>query len=114
MVEIARVSNKFDDLLLGVIDETMKYILGEANANIIYNYLESQSCSRREIPQNIDYFSSALRDLIGTGRGQMLGAACILEETIAETLALRLGQRFLKKQPFVFADYISALKELYR
>ena len=112
MIEKVKVSDKFDDLLLLSIDETMKYVLGEANAAIIYRYLEENSCSKEEIPQNLDLFSSALRDLIGNGRGQMLGAACILEETIAETFALKLGKTFGEKHPFDFVGYINRLKEM--
>ena len=111
MVEKAEVSDKFDDLLLLSIDETMKYVLGEANTAIIYRYLEANSCSKEEIPQKLELFSSALRDLIGNGPGQMLGTACILEETIAETFAFKLGEIFRERHPFDFVGYINRLKE---
>ena len=98
-------------MLLLSIDETMNYVLGEVNAEIIYRYLEAKYCRKEEIPQKLELFSSALRDLIGTGRGQMLGAACILEETIAEAFALKLGKSFGEKHPFDFVAYINRLKQ---
>jgi hypothetical protein len=111
MVENAKLSDKFDELLLQAIDKTMKYIMGEGNAAIFYRYLEAKYCIKEEIPQKLEFFSSALRDLIGIG--QMLGAACILEETIAETLALKLGENFAEKRPIDFVGCIKRLKETY-
>lgn len=113
MVENAKLSNKFDELLLLAIDETMKYVMGERNAAIIYRHLEANYCAKEEIPQKLELFSSVLRDLIGNGRGQMLGAACILEETIAEALALKLGEDFVEKRPVDFVGYIEELKKTY-
>jgi hypothetical protein len=110
---VSKKSNKFDELLLLAIDETMNYVLGEANATIIYRYLEANSCSKEEIPRRLEFYSSALRDLIGNGRGQMLGAACILEETIAEAFALKLGKSFEENHPFDFLEYIKRLKQTY-
>jgi hypothetical protein len=113
MAENAELSDKFNELLLLVIDEAMKYVMGEGNAAIIYGYLEANYCIKEEIPQKLELFSSALRDLIGNSRGQMLGAACILEETIAEALTLKLGEKFVEEHPIDFVGYIKRLKETY-
>jgi len=110
MVERTKLSDKFDDLLLTSIDEAMNYVLGKANAAIVYRYLEANSCSKEEIPKKLEVFCSALTDLIGNGRGQMLGAACILEETIAESFAFKLGKTFEKRYPFDFVEYVNKLK----
>lgn len=104
------VSDKFDELLLLAIDETMKYVLGEANAAIIYCYLERNNCIKEEIPGKLEFFSAALCDLIGCSRGQILGAAAILEEAIAESFALKVGVGFEKYQPMNFAEYIELLR----
>jgi hypothetical protein len=106
--------DKFDDLLVKVIDETIKYCLGEANALILYNYLEKKSCSLDEIPERLEVFSMELRNMLGFGRRQIYGAASILEETIAEALCLRLKLPYDEKGPIVFADYIKELKKIYR
>jgi hypothetical protein len=113
MVENENKSCKFDELLLMAIDETMNYVLGEANTAIVYRYLEANSCTREEIPRKLEFYSSAIRDLIGNGRGQMLGAACILEETIAEAFALKLGKSFGEEHPFDFPGYVKRLKQTY-
>jgi hypothetical protein len=113
MVENANKSSKFDELLLMTIDETMNYVLGKTNTAIIYRYLEANSCTKEEIPRKLEFYSSALRDLIGNGRGQMLGAACILEETIAEAFALKLGKSFWEEHPFDFPGYVKRLKQIY-
>jgi hypothetical protein len=101
----------FDTLLLSTIDETLSYVLGEINANIIYEYLKSNSCGKQEIPQKLDFFSEALRDLLGTGRGQILGVAAILEETIAEAFVLKFGKTFEDSRPLCLCKYIENLKQ---
>ena len=113
MLEPAKASAKFDKILLFAIDETMKYVMGEGNAAIIFNYLEANSCPKEQIPQKLELFSSALRDLIGNGRRQILGAACVLETTIAETFAARIGRSFDAHEPINFPRYIKQLKQAY-
>ena len=105
--------DKFDELLVKVIDETTKYCLGEANALILYNYLEKKSCSLDEIPEKLEVFSMELRNVLGFGRRQIYGAASILEETIAQALCLKLKLPYDEKGPIVFADYIRELKKIY-
>jgi hypothetical protein len=104
--------DEFDNLLLRVIDETLRYVLGDINTGIILDYLEKKSCSFLEIPRNLDVLSMELRNLLGSGGGQILGSAPILEETIVEVFCRRLGMEFDKRGPIVLADYIEDLKEL--
>jgi hypothetical protein len=104
---------KFDRLLLLTIDDTIRYVLGDVNAEIIFRYIENNYCKIDSIPTNLECFSTALRDLIGPGRGQMLGAARILEETIAETLTEKLGMKFQEERPINFPTYIKYLKQTY-
>jgi hypothetical protein len=105
--------DKFDELLVKVIDETTRYCLGEVNALILYNYLEKKGCSLDRIPEELEFFSMELRKLLGFGRQQIYGAASILEETIAQALCLKLGTRYDEKGPIVFADYVRKLKKAY-
>lgn len=104
---------EFDRLLLCTIDESIKYVMGDLNAAIIYKYIEDNYCSVDKIPKNLTCFSSALRDLIGSDRRQILGAACILEETIAEALTIKLGRKFEEERPINFPGYIKYLKQAY-
>ena len=104
---------EFDNLLLKTIDETLKYVLGDINAQIIYRYLEKKSCPMLEIPRKLNIFSAELRMLLGPGRGQILGSAPILEETIAELLCHKLGIKFNEERPIMFESCIRKLKEDY-
>jgi hypothetical protein len=105
--------DKFDELLVKVIDETTKYCLGEVNALILFDYLAKKSCSMEEIPEKLGVFSTELRSLLGFGRRQIYGAASILEETIAHALCLKLKVPYDEKGPIVFSDYIRRLKTTY-
>jgi hypothetical protein len=104
---------EFDDLLLKVINETLRYVLGDINAGIIFDYLEKKSCPFSEIPRNLHIFSTALRDLLGCGRGQILGSASILENAIAEIFCRKLGMEFDKGEFTVLVGYIEKLRAAY-
>jgi hypothetical protein len=105
--------DKFDELLVKVINETTKYCLGDVNAMILYNYLDRRSCSLEEIPEKLEVFSVELRNILGFGRRQIYGAASILEETIAQALCLALKIPYDENGPIVFADFIRDLKKVY-
>jgi hypothetical protein len=103
--------DEFDEILLKTIDKTLRYVLGDRNAFIVYDYLEKSSCPVQEIPSKLDLFSAKLRDLLGTSRGQILGAPTILEDTIVEALSHELG--LSPEMGRVFRDRIGRLKERY-
>jgi len=42
--------DEFDEILLKTVDKTLRYVLGDRNAFIIYDYLEKSSCPIQEIP----------------------------------------------------------------
>jgi hypothetical protein len=104
--------DEFDEILLKTLDKTLRYVLGDRNTLIIYDYLEKSSCPMQEIPRNLDLFSAKLRDLLGTSRGQILGVPSILEDAIVEALSkeLRLSP---EKGPATLQDRIRRLKERY-
>lgn len=104
--------DEFDEILLRTIDKTLRYVLGDRNTLIIYDYLEKSSCPMQEIPTKLDLFSSRLRDLLGTSRGQILGVPTILEDAIVEALSQELWLS-PEKGPAVFQDRIRRLKERY-
>lgn len=107
-------SDTFDELLLQIIDETIKYCLGETNANIVYNYLTQNGIPKHEIPRRLEEFSTALRNLMGDGKHQILAYAPILEETILEALSIRLKLKLEKKEPTTFSNQIMMIKEGYK
>jgi hypothetical protein len=100
----------FDEILLKTVDRTIRYVLGERNTLIIYKYFEKSFCSRQEIPARLDLFSVALRNLLGTGRGQILGVPAILEDAIVEALSSELGLK-PDVESTAFKDRIRSLKE---
>jgi hypothetical protein len=105
--------DEFDKLLLETIEDVLSECLGDANAQIIYNFLEQRSCTLLEIPQKPDVFSRELRMLLGSGSSQILGSGAILEETILEVLSYKMGVTPNVKAPVRFADYVRKLKKLY-
>jgi len=51
--------------------------------------------------------------LLGDGRGQILGSAPILEETILKLLCFQTGNKYDSNKRGRFADYVRELKEIY-
>jgi hypothetical protein len=103
----------FDELLVRVINETIRYCLGDINASILYNYLEKKACPLDEVPRRLEVFSVELRNMLGFGERQILGAAPILEEAIARALCLKLKMPSDEKGPIAFADYVERLRKAY-
>jgi hypothetical protein len=104
--------DEFDEILLKTIDKTIRYVLGDRNALIIYDYLESSGCPMKEIPKRLDLFSAKLRDVLGVDRGQILGVPIILEDRIVEALSLELGLG-PEKGPATLQERIRRLRERY-
>ena len=104
--------DEFDKLLAETIDKTLRYVLGDRNTLIIYQYMENVSCPKCETPKKLDMFSTALRDLLGTGRGKILGVPAILEDAIVEAFSSELGLKPDEKSR-LFEDRVRGLKEKY-
>jgi hypothetical protein len=104
--------DEFDNLLVKTIDKTFRHVLGDRNTLIIYDYLEKVSCPIRETPKKLDLFSTTLRNLLGTGRGQILGVAKVMEDAIVQELSSELGIGTDEKSA-VLEDRIRRLKEKY-
>lgn len=106
-------SDTFDCLLLQTIDETVRYCLGEINTQLIYNHLEKKDCPLQEIPKKLDIFTREFENLIGAGKGQILGAAKILENSIVKTLCTKLEISLSENSTGYFPNQIRNLKEIY-
>jgi len=104
---------EFDELLLRVIDKTIRYVFGDINAGIIYDYLGKSGCPIEEIPTKPNQFSVELRNILGSGRGQLLGAAPILEERILEAFCVELKIKFDMQSATCFGDHIKKLRRVY-
>ena len=104
---------EFDRFLLETVDKTLRYCLGDGNAEIIYQYMEQRGIQRNEIPAKLEKFSIELRNIMGTDRRQILGYARILEETIIETLCIRMKVKFDDPKFASFSNYVKKLEEIY-
>ena len=105
--------DQFDALLLKSIDDVFTEVVGEGNTKVIFDYLEKRSCPPSEIYQRLDTFSKEMRMLLGSGRGQMLGSARVLETTVLRVLCARMGIAFDPRRTD-FPDYVRELKEAYK
>jgi hypothetical protein len=88
-------------------------VFGNINSSVIYGYLENAGCPRYEIPMKPEVFSAEIRNILGHDRGQILGAASVLEKTILKALCTQLKTEFNQASNASFADYVKNLKEVY-
>lgn len=109
-MESSQTVSEFDTLLIQVIEESVKYCLGEANTNTILNYLEKRDLPMSEIPNKPELFSEELRNILGFGSKQILCAASILEETILEALYKKLGKKPDYERPPDFPRQVRKLR----
>ena len=112
-MELIQTTNDFDNLLVQVLDETVKYCLEEENASIIYKYLEGRNLPLNEIPNKPELFSEELKKILGFGRGQILCAASVLEKTILEMLCKKLQIKLDCEKPVNFPLQLRKLRSPY-
>jgi hypothetical protein len=112
-MELVQTVNEFDNLIAQVVDETIKYCLGEVNASVIYNYLEERNLPLSEIPKKPELFSAELRNILGFGSRQILCAASVLEETVLELLCKKLEIKLEYQKPVNFPLQLKKLREPY-
>ena len=94
-----------DDLLLKVVDETLRQVFREAGIKVIYDFLENNShLKREEIAEKPEVFSAGLERL-------MVSAAPVIEKSILKNLYRKLGLKFEEKESYGFSDYIKELRE---
>ena len=114
MVEVVGVTKRLrtvektgslDDLLLSVVDETMRQVFRDAGVKVIYDYLANNShLKREEIAEKPEVFSVGLETL-------MVSAAQVIEILILKDLYRRLGLEFVEKEGYEFSDYVEELRE---
>jgi len=107
---LVQTVSDFDRLIIRVIDETLRYCLGEVNTELIYNYMEKQGYQLNDIPQEPEKFSEELRNILGFGSRQILCAPSILEESILEIICKKLGLTINLEKPVNFPTHIRKLR----
>jgi len=97
-------TGSLDDLLLSVVDETMKQVFAEPGANAIYGFLGNNShLKREEIAGKPEVFSAGLERLLGSG-------ATMLQKLILKNLHFKLGLKFEENEGYGFSDYVEDLR----
>jgi len=98
-------TGSLDDLLLSVVDETLRQVFREAGTNVICGYLENNSHLKlEEIGEKPEAFSAGLERL-------MASAARVIENLILKNLYRKLGLKFEEKEGYEFSDYIKELRK---
>ena len=110
---LIQTKSDVDKIIIEVVDDVLKYCLGELNASIIYDFMKKRNCSLSEIPNRPETFSEMLRNILGFGSRQILGAPSILEEEILEILYKKLGICHSVQKPPDFPRQIRKLRETY-
>ena len=104
---------EFEEKLLEVFDETLVFCLGDINTRLIYDCLEKVGCPKQEIPEKLDVFVDILGKLVGVGRGQILGAATIMENAILKEFCKKMGINYEEVGSGYFPNQIRKVKEIY-
>ena len=93
------------DLLLKVVDETLRQVFRETGTKVIYGFLENKShLKREEIAEKPEVFSTGMKKLVGSG-------APVIENLILKNLYRKLELKFEEKEGYEFSDYIKELKK---
>ena len=97
----------FRDVLLQSIDDGL-LVPGEIVRAAIYNRVErSYQTRREEIPEKLELFHKALRDLLAAG-GE------VLERLIAKNLYRRLDLNFNQHENWTLLDYVDEAKKAHK
>lgn len=96
-----------DDLLINVVDETLRQVFREEGSKVIYDYLENKCHLKlEEIAEKTKVFSAGLERLLGSG-------APVIERLILKNLYSKLELKCEEKEGYGFSDYVKELKEKY-
>jgi hypothetical protein len=100
-------STAFREVLLQAIDDAL-LVPGEIVRAAIYDRVErSYQIRREEIPEKLELFHKALRDLLAAG-GE------VLERLIAKNLYRRLDLSFNQHENWTLLDYVDEAKKAHK
>jgi len=100
-------SAAFREVLLQAIDDGL-LVPGEIARAAIYDRVErSYQLRREEIPEKLELFHKALRDLLAAG-GE------VLERLIAKNLYRRLDLNFNQHENWTLLDYVDEAKKAHK
>jgi hypothetical protein len=94
-----------DDLLVDVVDETLRQVFKEEGSRAIYAFIKNNChLKREEIAEKPNVFSSGLEKLLGS-------AAPVIEKIILENLYSRLQLEYKEMEGYEFSDYAKELRK---
>jgi len=94
-----------DDLLINVVDETLKQVFREEGTKVIYVFIKNHShLKREEIAEKPEVFSADLKRLLSSG-------APVVEKMILKNLYSKLELKFEERKGYEFSDYIKELRK---
>jgi hypothetical protein len=94
-----------DNLLLKVVDKTMKQVFTETGTKVIYDFLKNNSrLKREEIAKKPKIFSTGIKKLMGSG-------APVIEKMILKNLYSKLELKLEEKDGYEFSDHIKELRK---
>jgi len=95
---------KFDRILLDVVDQGLKDVLGEPAVRFIYDYLETNSSLKREdIPKKPETFVEGLEEMLSSG-------AKVIEKLILKNLCSHLEVEYRERTGYGFSEYIREIE----
>jgi hypothetical protein len=104
----AKPDKKLNDVLVQVIDDTLKQVFKQQGTKVIYDYLEKNPELRiEEITEKPELFSESMRKLLGS-------AAPVIEDLIIKNLYTQLNTEFEDRDGYEFSCYIKELREKHR
>lgn len=94
----------FDKILLEVVDQGIRNVLGEPAVRFIYDYIEKNfSLRRNDIPVELEVFAEGLDEMLGSG-------AKVIENYIVKNLCSHLGFNYQCKKDYRFSDYVRKIE----
>lgn len=94
-----------DDLLVNVVDETLRQVFREEGAEAIYAFVENNChLKQEEIAEKPKVFSDGLERLMGS-------AAPVIEKLVLKNLYRQFELRFTEKEGYEFSDYLKELRK---
>jgi len=94
-----------DDLLINVVDETLRQVFREEGTKAIYAFIKNNChLKQEEIAEKTEVFSADLKRLLSSG-------APVVEKMILKNLYSKLELKFEERKGYEFSDYIKELRK---
>ena len=98
------IKDRFDRILVQAIDEGL-LVLGENTRYVIYYHIASKHGVERErIPERLEAFHEALKDIFGEG-------SKVIEKQIARSMYAMLDLKFRECDEWTIVDYANDARE---